>query len=377
MLKFPVSQMRLFLVFFLVAFHFTSFSQEINRQTAVLRDQALENYNSGRYLAAEADFRELMKTFPKDPLYRYYTGICLVETDRELEEAVELLYYSSSRGVPRDVYYYMGIASQKMYDFEKAEKYFREFDREGARSETRAKDSKLLIGAAENATLITESYNPFQIVTVTFINLYDPDQYSNIRMKGGVLSRKPDALFAESEDQFELNSLMFLPKKVETGNFVYFVQPSRKDGLQLMQAKKSITGRWTDIREISELNTPHNEILPYYDPSSNSLYFATDGRKGLGGFDLYHSHYDEERDEWSEPLHLGFPLNSSYDDYLALPGPDMGLITFFTGRKTNDSRSSSYHHTRSDHYHCDYSRNAKGSDCCCYRCCSDESTAFP
>jgi hypothetical protein len=90
------------------------------------------------------------------------------------------------------------------------------------------------------------------------------------------------------------------------------------------------------------LNTAGDEILPYFDPVGKDLYFASDGREGIGGFDLYRSHYDEERNEWSEPVSLGFPVNSAFDDYLLLPGTDLGMVTFFSARQTNDTAIAVY-----------------------------------
>jgi hypothetical protein len=85
-----------------------------------------------------------------------------------------------------------------------------------------------------------------------------------------------------------------------------------------------------------------NEILPYYDPIEDDLYFASDGGRGIGGFDLYRAHFDEVRNEWNEPINLGFPVNSAMDEYLLLPGTDLGMMMFFSNREGTDSTVTVY-----------------------------------
>ncbi|MFC2129684.1 hypothetical protein ACFLQX_02765 [Bacteroidota bacterium] len=309
-----------------------------------LKERALEKFDQEEYDLALYDYLILMDKFPRDPMYKYYCGVCMVELNLDFEEAVEMLHFSSSRGVPMDVYFYLGEAYRKMYDFKKAKQYYLQFDKEAPRSIAKSRNSKLLIRSIQTASRITSEYTPFEVLNVTSMNLYDPDQYQQIRMKGGVLQQKPEGLFSVGEDRDDLNSIMFLPEQVNRGEYVYFTgyENNGKNGSQIFQAKKGNTGKWADIKPITELNTEMNEILPYFDPVSKDIYFASDGFEGIGGFDLYRSHYDEERKEWSEPMNLGFPINSAFDDYLLLPGRDLGMVMFFTGRTGSDSASTVY-----------------------------------
>lgn len=309
-----------------------------------VKSRAMERFKAEEYDLAEADFRLLMEQFSRDPMYRYYTGICLVEQNQDLEEAMELLQFASTRGVPEDVYYYLGEASRKMYDFEKARQYYLDFDQEAPRSMTRELDSKFLIHSINKAIQFTSTYNPYEVLNVTFLNLNDPEQYGQIRMKGGQLVTKPDPFFAGDESDQDLNSLMFMPDNVSRGQTVYFsgLERNGKDGFQIMKAKKGNAGKWVGIEAVDGLNSERDEILPYFDPVGRDIYFASDGREGLGGYDLYRSHYDEDNKEWSEPVHLGFPVNSTMDDYLLLPGTDLGMVIFFSARQANDTAVTVY-----------------------------------
>ena len=64
---------------------------------------------------------------------------------------------------------------------------------------------------------------------------------------------------------------------------------------------------------LKEINTTGNDATPFYHNISQTLYFSSDGHQGLGGFDLFK--VKNKDGLWREPIeHLGYPLNSSYND---------------------------------------------------------------
>jgi hypothetical protein len=65
------------------------------------------------------------------------------------------------------------------------------------------------------------------------------------------------------------------------------------------------------------INSPSNEMSPYYDLNEATLFFSTDGRPGLGGMDIYAAVGSMEN--WLDVYALGAPLNSSYDDLYYRP----------------------------------------------------------
>ena len=67
---------------------------------------------------------------------------------------------------------------------------------------------------------------------------------------------------------------------------------------------------------LSGLNTASDDITPHFYGQRSALYWSSDGRQSLGGFDVYKTTRDGE--SWSAPEHTGYPLNSSYDVYLSL-----------------------------------------------------------
>lgn len=318
--------------------------QQLNINIQELKENAMADFNQGNYRSALAGFRTLMESQEDDPQYRYYTGRCLVELNEELAEAIELLYGASRNNVQKDAVFYLGRAYHLNYNFQEARTCYERFEKAAGKQERKALRVKHLIATCRSATEITASYNPYELMNVTFMDLSDSLQYRQVKMKGGNLGIKSELYFHADEPRDALSALMFHPKNPVRGDYLYYsgYEKNRKDGAQIYRVRKGSGKSWGDPQEVSFLNSPGDEILPYFDPIESDLYFASDGRYGIGGFDLYKSHYDAERDQWTEPVNLGFPVNSVADEYLLLPGSDLGMVLFFSNRQSPDSMITVY-----------------------------------
>lgn len=81
-----------------------------------------------------------------------------------------------------------------------------------------------------------------------------------------------------------------------------------------------------------EMTTAHDEIFPVLSEDGKSLYFASSGLYGMGGYDLYVSHWNERTRDWDTPMNLGFPYSSPYDDFLYFNSED-GRYTIFASNR--------------------------------------------
>ena len=86
--------------------------------------------------------------------------------------------------------------------------------------------------------------------------------------------------------------------------------PGGYGGLDLYYVEM-IQGVWSPpINLGARVNTPGNEVFPYFAPDG-AFYFSSDGWGGLGGLDIFFTRLDRVE----TPFNLGFPLNSSADDF--------------------------------------------------------------
>ena len=85
------------------------------------------------------------------------------------------------------------------------------------------------------------------------------------------------------------------------------------------------------------INTPDDEVTPFFDSESNALFFSSTWHHGLGGFDIFESSWDGGF--WSDPENLKPPYNSRLHDlYFSLNYDSrIGLITSNRGKQEGES----------------------------------------
>ena len=118
---------------------------------------------------------------------------------------------------------------------------------------------------------------------------------------------------------------------------LYFVSDrAGKGGLDIFYAPLQDDGKFGPIKNAGDaVNTPGDDLSPYYDSKSKILYFSTDGRPSLGGLDVYRVPGTPEA--WGTPSNVGAPVNSSADDFyfvLDATGKKGYEVSNRTGTKT-------------------------------------------
>jgi hypothetical protein len=64
----------------------------------------------------------------------------------------------------------------------------------------------------------------------------------------------------------------------------------------------------------TNINTPGDEITPFYDARDSLLFFSSEWHAGLGGFDVFASKVDMRNNKFAKVSNVGQPINSSYND---------------------------------------------------------------
>ncbi|MCS6894581.1 MAG: OmpA family protein [Bacteroidia bacterium] len=105
------------------------------------------------------------------------------------------------------------------------------------------------------------------------------------------------------------------PSLTPDGNIMYFIS-DRDGGLggtDIWYAQK-VGNEWgAPVHAGKIINTPFNEIYPHVGRDGKTIYFASDGHPGMGGYDVFRA--EGRLASWQQPKNLGTPINSSYDDF--------------------------------------------------------------
>ena len=99
------------------------------------------------------------------------------------------------------------------------------------------------------------------------------------------------------------------------GKELYFVRRNKKTGTSdIYVSKRDAEGKWQSADCLGfNVNTEGNEMAPFIHYDGRTLYFSSDTRLGMGGYDLFMSQRDDNG-EWKESVNLGYPLNTYGDE---------------------------------------------------------------
>lgn len=90
-------------------------------------------------------------------------------------------------------------------------------------------------------------------------------------------------------------------------------------GLDIYVSQRDSTGDWGPAVNLGPvINTPYNEETPFLSRDDKTLFFSSRGHFNMGGYDIFYSSL-LANGQWSTPLNLGYPLNSTDDDVFFKP----------------------------------------------------------
>ena len=108
------------------------------------------------------------------------------------------------------------------------------------------------------------------------------------------------------------------------GNTMYFTS-NREGGFggrDLYSSKKTTSGDWGIAVNLGPtINTPFDEDAPFIHPDGVTLYFTSNGHKTMGGFDIFSANMIANN-EWTTPVNIGFPINTTDDDIYYIVSAD-------------------------------------------------------
>jgi tetratricopeptide (TPR) repeat protein len=136
--------------------------------------------------------------------------------------------------------------------------------------------------------------------------------------------------------------------KVDSVGTVLYYSSNRKGGegkMDIWACKIGSNGKFGLPYNLGKnINSMDNEITPYFNSNSQTLYFSSDWHIGFGAFDIFKT--KRKNNSYAVPVNLGIPFNSGYHDL------------YYTN---NTTESKSY-----------FSSNREGSFFDTYQnCCSD------
>ncbi|MCB2194771.1 MAG: hypothetical protein KQH79_02870 [Bacteroidetes bacterium] len=107
-------------------------------------------------------------------------------------------------------------------------------------------------------------------------------------------------------------------------NKLYFVS-NREGGygdLDIYVSERLTDTTWGVAKNLGEvINSQWNENTPFLTPDGKRLFFSSEGHQGMGGYDIFYSERKENQ-TWTEPVNIGYPINTTDNDIFFVPFED-------------------------------------------------------
>lgn len=104
-------------------------------------------------------------------------------------------------------------------------------------------------------------------------------------------------------------------------------------GTDIYIAKLLPSGDWATPQNLGpSVNTKYNEDGPFIHPDGKTLYFSSRGHRTMGGYDIFKTVFSQDSNTWSEPINMGFPINTADDDIYYVLSAD-GTRAYFSSHR--------------------------------------------
>jgi outer membrane protein OmpA-like peptidoglycan-associated protein/tetratricopeptide (TPR) repeat protein len=128
------------------------------------------------------------------------------------------------------------------------------------------------------------------------------------------------------------------------GRTLYFTsdRPGGFGGRDLYSSHRDFDGDWEKAVNMgANINTPFDEDAPFIHPDGVTLSFSSNGHNTMGGFDIFTSLSSDEGN-WSEPVNVGYPINTTDDDIYYVVSPDNRKAYFSSFREGGIGEKDNY-----------------------------------
>lgn len=124
----------------------------------------------------------------------------------------------------------------------------------------------------------------------------------------------------------------------DDGKTLYFTS-NRRGGygdLDIYKSERRERGDWGPAINLGPvINTRYNEETPFVTDDGKTLYFSSMGHYNMGGYDIFYS-TRLDNGQWSIPINVGYPLNTTHDDLFFAPTAD-GTHAYYSKYDPEDS----------------------------------------
>ncbi|MCH5228705.1 MAG: hypothetical protein J1F12_01765 [Muribaculaceae bacterium] len=129
----------------------------------------------------------------------------------------------------------------------------------------------------------------------------------------------------------------------EAGDYSIYSKTGGNGELRLYESRILLDGNKEEEEILNgDFELSGDYSFPFMSGDGQTLYFANNGEESMGGFDIFVAQRDPITGEYLNPLNVGMPFNSPYDDIMMVLDEEKGIGWWATDRNTDDGKISVY-----------------------------------
>jgi outer membrane protein OmpA-like peptidoglycan-associated protein len=307
----------------------------IKEETPYLMHQVAEANRQGRfYNFAELWYGELAEKYPEEyPLTNYWYGMMLKANGGKYQQAIDAFEsflddFEEKAKTYEEYSYYIKNASKEIKDCEYALKKNQETPdyrvynignninkKESEFGAVHRNDSTLLFTGANTVTIHRVKKFLFLKTKETYDTMLRTRLFKSI--KRGEFWKERSIIYMPLNDRnFDIGTPS--PSPIEDAFYLTMCQGSfGKKQCHIYKARSPSLGKWMKPQKLSSVINPDkasakNPCITIDSNGDTLLYFSSDRKKGVGGFDIWVSQL--KNGTFQEPVNLGEKINTPKDE---------------------------------------------------------------
>lgn len=189
-------------------------------------------------------------------------------------------------------------------------------------------NKEIIICACKDEKSRGETYRNCDLYTAHYEKIVDPDSGKDKYKWSELVNMGPTI---NTSNGWEAQ-----PSLSANGKTLYYAT-TREDtrNIDIYYSNRNADGGWTAGKSLGDvINTDGNDKTPFIHTDSKTLYFTSETsfkRLGAGGYDIFYSRQDE-KGNWSKPVNIGYPINTTEDEHGLIVSTDGRMAYFSSGK---------------------------------------------
>lgn len=302
---------------------------------AELKAKADELFEQGKFVQAHPIYSQLVSLHPRNEDYNWRFGASTIFSGSDYETALKHLKFASQKAtVDSRALYYLGLAHQLHYDFDEAVKAYANFKNLADASVKSRFDVNRRVEQCNNGKGLLKQVKDLLVLDKTPTKESDFFRFFNLEGLGGKILAMPEDLKTKEDIRKGGNPVIYYPG---SASVIYFASYGKDgaNGKDLYRAYILPGGKFSNPEKLKgSINTPYDEDYAFMHPDGKTFYFASKGHNSMGGYDIFRSIYDEATDQFLQPVNLDFAINTPDDDIMFVTDSAQHLACFASGRSS-------------------------------------------